>query len=40
MLIELLNMVASKDGIVHDLTFLYHFMLLRISLYFKIIKIK
>lgn len=40
MLIELLTMVVSKDGIVHDFTFLYHFMLLRIYMYFIIIKIK
>lgn len=41
MLIESLTMVAAKDGTLHDLTFLYHFMLLGISLYYLIIiKIK
>lgn len=37
MSIESLTMVATKDGTLHDLTFLYHFMLLGISMYYFII---
>lgn len=33
----MLTMVASRVGILHDLKFLYHFMLLGISMYYFII---